>query len=188
MAAMTTETIAGLWTAWDDACLQFTKKLFVNLGFSELLLPPAEPVADFPFVASPAVLVTSILVYLTVIGCSLVVRSISKTEVKRDNVVIRLFVQAHNVFLVGLSTYMFTGIVHEAISNRYSFWGNEYSPTQKGMAKMIYIFYLSKIYEFMDTVRAMQSPVCFGERVAGRPTARLCWIDSIQSIHDRFLC
>lgn len=154
---MTTE-IAAIWTAWDAACLRFTREIFVKLGFNELLLPPAEPVADLPFVASPAVLLTSILVYLLVIGSSLILRSISKKDTKRDNVAIRVFVQGHNVFLVGLSTYMFTGIVHEAIRNKYSFWGNEFNSAEKGMAKMIYIFYVSKIYEFMDTVRI--DPTC----------------------------
>lgn len=152
LAAMTTE-IAAIWTAWDAACLHFTRALFVKLGFTELLLPPAEPVADLPFVASPAVLVTSILVYLLVICSSLILSAFSRTETKRDNVAIRGFVQVHNVFLVSLSAYMFTGIIYQAIRNGYSFWGNEYNPSEKGMARMIYIFYVSKIYEFMDTVR-----------------------------------
>lgn len=152
LAAMTTEIVAT-WKAWDATCLQITRGLFAKLGFTELLLPPAEPVADLPFVASPAVLVTSILVYLVVICSSLILSAFSRTETKRDNAAIRMFVQAHNVFLVGLSSYMFTGIIYQAISNGYSFWGNEYNPAEKGMARMIYIFYVSKIYEFMDTVR-----------------------------------
>lgn len=152
LAAMTTE-IAATWTAWDAACSHFMRGVFVKLGFSELLSPAAKPVADLPFVASPTVLVTSILVYLVVICGSIAINSVRKQEVKRDNAAIRAFVQAHNVFLVGLSTYMFTGIVNEAYSNGYSVWGNEYNPRETGMAKMIYIFYVSKMYEFMDTVR-----------------------------------
>lgn len=152
LAAMTTE-IAAVWTAWDAACSQFTRNVFARLGFEELLSPPASPVADLPFVASPTVLVTSILVYLTVVCSSVTLNTIRKQEVKRDNAAIRAFVQAHNVFLVGLSTYMFTGIIHQAYSNGYSVWGNDYSSKETGMAKMIYIFYVSKMYEFMDTVR-----------------------------------
>eukprot|EP00892_Ulva_mutabilis_P002340 jgi/Ulvmu1/12106/UM084_0031.1 len=150
LAAMTTE-IAAVWTAWDAACSHFMRDKFAKLGFSELLSPPAKPVADLPFVASPTVLVTSILVYLVVVVGSILLKSIQKTEIKRDNAAIRAFVQAHNVFLVGLSTYMFTGILYEAYSNGYSFWGNEYSPKETGMSRMIYIFYVSKMYEFMDT-------------------------------------
>jgi hypothetical protein len=33
----------------------------------------------------------------------------------------------------------------------YSLWGNAYDPSHKAMAEVIWVFYVSKIYEFMDT-------------------------------------
>jgi len=58
----------------------------------------------------------------------------------------------HNIFLVVLSTFMFVGTVYQAVKNGYSLWGNMLNPDETGMAYMLYIFYLSKIYEFNDTV------------------------------------
>lgn len=37
-----------------------------------------------------------------------------------------------------------------------------YNPEETGMAMMIYIFYLSKIYEFMDTVPSLHLSLCDG--------------------------
>ena len=33
----------------------------------------------------------------------------------------------------------------------YTLWGNAYDPSHKAMAELIWVFYVSKIYEFMDT-------------------------------------
>ena len=33
----------------------------------------------------------------------------------------------------------------------YKLWGVPYNAAEKDMASLIYIFYVSKIYEFMDT-------------------------------------
>ena len=132
--------------------------MFVWLGFEELLSPPASSVKNLPFVASPTVLVSCILVYLTVVCASLAARAVGGQEVKRDSFFLRAFVQLHNVFLVGLSLYMCGGIVYEAVANGYTFWGNNFDPSEKRMAGMLHLFYVSKMYEFIDTVRASQAP------------------------------
>ena len=36
-------------------------------------------------------------------------------------------------------------------SIRYKLWGNAFNPAELEMARLIYIFYVSKIYEFLDT-------------------------------------
>lgn len=153
---MAAEVVGNAWQAWDGLCTEGMRTMFVWLGFEELLLPPASSVKDLPFVASPTVLVTCILVYLTVVCGSLAASALSKQQVKRDSFLLRAFVQLHNVFLVGLSLYMCTGIIYEAVANGYTFWGNNFDPSEKRMAVMIYIFYVSKVYEFIDTVRASQ--------------------------------
>lgn len=149
---------AEVWRAWDGLCTEGMRTSFVWLGFEELLSPPASTAKDLPFVASPAVLVTCILVYLAVVCVSVVASKFRKQEVKRDSCLLRTFVQLHNIFLVGLSLYMCIGIISEAVANGYSFWGNSFNPSERRMAEMIHIFYVSKMYEFVDTVRA--SAVC----------------------------
>lgn len=142
---------AEVWAAWDALCTEGMRTMFVWLGFEELLSPPASSSKDLPFVSSPTVLVTCILVYLTVVCGSLVSSALSKKEIKRDSFLLRAFVQLHNIFLVGLSLYMCTGILYQAVANGYSFWGNNFNPSEKRMAEMIHIFYVSKMYEFIDT-------------------------------------
>jgi elongation of very long chain fatty acids protein 4 len=60
----------------------------------------------------------------------------------------------HDVLLIGLSGYMCIEIVRQAIIHRYSFWLNDVDPSPAGwpMAKVVWLFYVSKIYEFVDTV------------------------------------
>mmetsp|Transcript_20499 Transcript_20499/g.28300 ORF Transcript_20499/g.28300 Transcript_20499/m.28300 type:complete len:276 (-) Transcript_20499:59-886(-) len=60
----------------------------------------------------------------------------------------------HNAFLVLLSGYMTIGILYEAFINKYSFFcNNGTSPeADRPMAFLIWVFYVSKIYEFLDTV------------------------------------
>lgn len=39
----------------------------------------------------------------------------------------------------------------KAYKNGYSVWGNAYNPKETAMAHYIWVFYVSKIYEFLDT-------------------------------------
>jgi hypothetical protein len=59
----------------------------------------------------------------------------------------------HNVFLVLLSGYMVYGIAMEAYRNSYSLFCNEgiSETADRPMAELIWLFYVSKIYEFLDT-------------------------------------
>jgi len=39
----------------------------------------------------------------------------------------------------------------EAYRNNYSLWGNGYVASQTNMAHYVWVFYISKMYEFVDT-------------------------------------
>jgi elongation of very long chain fatty acids protein 4 len=174
---MATELVANWWGAWDGICTDAVRTSFAWLGFEELLSPPAKSVAQLPFISSPTVLVSCIAVYLVVVCISLLGNAIRKEDVKRDGVLLRAFVQLHNVFLIGLSLFMCAGILRQAATNGYSFWGNQFRPSETVMAKMIYIFYLSKIYEFLDTVRSLVG--CHGTpfpAVQQSPYAQTLWV------------
>lgn len=62
-------------------------------------------------------------------------------------------VQAHNLALVLLSSWMSVSACAEAWRLGYRFWGTAYSDAEGGMATVVYVFYVSKLYEFVDTVR-----------------------------------
>ena len=57
----------------------------------------------------------------------------------------------HNVFLICLSSFMFLNVCYQAYVNKYSFWAQAYDVKETGMAYAIYIFYISKLYEYNDT-------------------------------------
>ena len=136
-----------MWSAWDSLCSSHVRAAFSWAGLHELSQPPATATADLLFVSSPTPLVTCILAYLAMVACALAFNG----GRKRDGPVLRGFVQAHNVFLVVLSAFMCGTAAVEAIKNGFWLWGNEYDPSHKGLARIVHVFFLSKIYEFADT-------------------------------------
>ena len=66
----------------------------------------------------------------------------------------RLLATLHNVNLTLLSLYMLVEILRQAYVHHYSLFGNgvDHSAEGYGMARILYVFYLSKILEFVDTV------------------------------------
>ncbi|XXQ31601.1 Elongation of fatty acids protein [Plasmodiophora brassicae] len=59
----------------------------------------------------------------------------------------------HNLAMTCLSAYMFVETARQAYINNYTLWNNavDPSPAGYGMARIIYIFYLSKYLEFIDS-------------------------------------
>ena len=75
--------------------------------------------------------------------------------------------QTHNVVLIVLSAGMAASSVFWARAHGYSLWGNAYRASERSMGLTIYVFYVSKFYEFFDTVslqRTMMWVVCTAER------------------------
>ena len=61
----------------------------------------------------------------------------------------------HNLFLVVLSGYMTLETINQAFfRNNYKIMGNGIDSTEAGagMARIVWIFYASKVVEFIDTV------------------------------------
>ncbi|RIA99043.1 polyunsaturated fatty acid elongation enzyme [Glomus cerebriforme] len=72
---------------------------------------------------------------------------------RREKLNVKLLSTLHNFFLVSLSSYMFVTISYEAWKNGYSLFANPEVKSEEGwqMAKYVWLFYVSKISEFMDT-------------------------------------
>lgn len=69
-----------------------------------------------------------------------------------NNEWIKCYTIGHNSFLATLSLYMAIEIFSSAIEFNYSLFGNQHALyTQQRMAKVLNLFYLSKILEFNDT-------------------------------------
>jgi elongation of very long chain fatty acids protein 4 len=70
----------------------------------------------------------------------------------RRHVIDDVRLQIHNVVLIVLSAGMAASSVYWARAHGYSFWGNAYRSSERNMGLTIYVFYVSKFYEFFDTV------------------------------------
>ena len=105
-------------------------------------------VRDWPLM-KPSHMAAVVVAYLVLIPC---LAFVMKRRSKPVNV--RLFATLHNINLTLLSLYMFVEIVRQAVVHRYSLFGNgvEHGSAGHGMARILYIFYLSKTLEFLDTV------------------------------------
>jgi elongation of very long chain fatty acids protein 4 len=89
----------------------------------------------------------------------------------RRKVHLALSVQVHNVVLIVLSAGMAASSIYWARAHNYSFWGNAYRPSERAMGLTIYVFYVSKFYEFFDTVGA--SAGCLQDLYAGTAKRRM---------------
>ena len=58
----------------------------------------------------------------------------------------------HNFILIVLSAWMAGSAVHWATQYGYRLWGNGFKASERELGMTIYVFYLSKFYEFFDTV------------------------------------
>lgn len=106
-----------------------------------------------PLVDSPAPILAGISLYLAFVFVGLlVIKALDLKPRAKEPLLLQTFVIFHNSFCFLLSLYMCVGIVREAVLNGYKLWGNPYNPKELQLGHLIYIFYLSKYAEFMDTV------------------------------------
>lgn len=115
--------------------------------------PPAKVLSGMPFVDSPVPLLCSLAAYGAIVALGLAawgVIGVPKDK-KPDGPALRALVMFHNVFLVALSAYMCFGTLLEVRSLGYVVWGNPFRESETKLAHYVYVFYISKLYEFMDT-------------------------------------
>ena len=142
---------------------------YVFTFFKEKLnyeLVPNKLTGKLPLVASPSQLMLAIAAYLAMVITALGIAAVSsssgttqaaaqaKTKKKNSSVFLTSLVLIHNLFLVALSAFMCAAGIAISIKRGYlyRFVGNGMDETDTALAKLVYIFYVSKIYEFLDTV------------------------------------
>ena len=89
------------------------------------------------------------LSYLVLIAVLVLFSKVTGVALKGKAIIL-----VHNFNLWALSCYMAFECVRQALNSNYSLFGNGIDSSEKGlgMAKILYIFYLSKILEFGDTI------------------------------------
>jgi hypothetical protein len=109
--------------------------------------PKDKRVVDWPLMASPEPTFVISFAYLIIVW--------TLNRVMRDRAPLQLkwIAVLHNTFLVALSLYMGCEILRNAIVNEFSFVCNRVDRSDAGLplARVLYIFYISKAYEFIDT-------------------------------------
>jgi elongation of very long chain fatty acids protein 4 len=140
-----------IWKDWDLFISSTSFSILRRIGWDIDPISPATK--DFIAVKTPTVLFSSLLIYILIIGIGYahIKRTRNNLLNNKDPTYLRFFVVLHNIFLILLSLYMCFGCIFEAIKNKYYIWGNQYREEELKLAKYIYIFYVSKIYEFVDT-------------------------------------
>eukprot|EP00897_Mesotaenium_endlicherianum_P001449 jgi/Mesen1/1331/ME000013S00823 len=117
---------------------------------------PSPITKDLPLVSNPSPVILSVVAYLVVVWVwTWHIKSAGLKPRQQDPLPLQWLVILHNLFLCGLSLFMGLGMVSEAFRNGYSFWGNRPSDKEYTMGYLIYIFYASKLYEFMDTLAGL---------------------------------
>jgi elongation of very long chain fatty acids protein 4 len=128
----------------------------VFTGFEKLLGKPlaqTNVTKGLPLVDSPTPIVIGLTSYLTFVFTGLfVLKAFNLKPRAKEPFILQVFVVFHNTVCFLLSLYMCLGIIRQAILDKFTLWGNPYKPTQVKMAHFLYIFYMSKYIEYLDTV------------------------------------
>ena len=149
------DQVGDAWHRYDAVVSKSVFSMLSRLGYAEARGPASPLTRGKPLIDSPTPMITLAAAYLTIVAFGLLTHSIKGSmKQKSDPLWLRALVQVHNVILVILSSYMSFNAAYCAWKYSYCFWGQGYSSSEKDMGWIIYVFYLSKIYEFNDTVRS----------------------------------
>ena len=149
--------IAHAWHKYDAAVSKYVFSALSRMGYAEARGPASPLTRGKPLIDSPTPMITLAVIYLSIVALGFLTHAIKgPRKQKTDPLWLRVLVQVHNVILVILSSYMSFNAAYCAWKHSYRFWGQGYSSKEKNMGWVIYIFFLSKIYEFNDTVSMVQ--------------------------------
>ncbi|KAH7431649.1 hypothetical protein KP509_08G058600 [Ceratopteris richardii] len=136
---------------WIDARVSSLFMSFLEYKGVHLQSAPATrglPTVDSP---TPVLLATSSYLSIVLLGVAWL-RSFNAKPRTHEPFLLKALVIFHNLFCLTLSLYMCVGIASRAFQLKYLLWGNAYDPNEITMAHYVYLFYMSKYVEFMDTI------------------------------------
>ncbi|XRB05260.1 elongation of very long chain fatty acids protein [Pycnococcus provasolii] len=166
-AAFMSETYTSMSTYYTSVDAIIKPAVFSLLdGVGLHLEPSCHLTSHLPLVSSPTPVILSVAAYLVIVSLGVLLSSSKNSTTsssspspssqtkRKDPYWLAVVVLFHNVFLVALSLYMCVRITYEAlVVNKYNVWGNAFKgeESERMLAHTIWIFYVSKLYEFMDT-------------------------------------
>jgi len=90
-------------------------------------------------------------VVLIVLGYLLSILILKKIMQNRQKFELKTFTMIHNAVLILLSLYMFVETIRQALLNNFSILGNHLQEGTFELSRVLWIFYFSKVIEFVDT-------------------------------------
>ena len=148
------EQLEHVWHRYDAAVSSTVFSTLYRLGYDQAKHPASPSTRGLPFIDSPTLQVTFVLGYLLIVLLGYLKHTLVPGKQKADSLWLKTLVQIHNVNLIVLSSYMSYTAASLAWKYSYRFWGQGYRSSERDMGHIIYVFYVSKLYEFVDTVRA----------------------------------
>ena len=104
-------------------------------------------------IQKPSIVLMINIMYLLFVLASKYIRPKFKRIPRNERYVIKYLMSFYNIILILISYKILIGIIYETyFKNQYSLWGNEYNAYETNLAYLIYMFYISKYYEYFDTV------------------------------------
>lgn len=146
------DQIQQYWHRYDAAVSHFVFDTLYRLGYDEAKRPASPSTRGLPFIDSPTLQVTFVLGYLLIVLLGYAKHSLAPSRQRADPFWLKTLVQLHNVNLILLSLYMSYTAASLAWKYSYRFWGQGYRSSERDMGHIVYVFYVSKLYEFVDTV------------------------------------
>lgn len=146
------DQVRGAWHRYDAAVSRTVFDILYRLGYDQAKGPASPSTRGLPLIDSPTLQVTFVLAYLLIVGLGYIKHSVARGKQRPDPLWLKTLVQIHNVNLIVLSSYMSYTAAALAWKYSYRFWGQAYRPSERDMGQIVYIFYVSKLYEFVDTV------------------------------------
>lgn len=147
------EQLEHVWHRYDAAVSSTVFNTLYRLGYNQAKQPASPSTRGLPFIDSPTLQVTFVLAYLLIVLLGYLKHTVVPGKQKADPLWLKTLVQIHNVNLIVLSSYMSYTAASLAWKYSYRFWGQGYKSSERDMGHIIYVFYVSKLYEFVDTVR-----------------------------------
>lgn len=132
--------------AFETAIKEHLPELYTRTN--EYLIPHEHPFAKrLPFLNPWHVAFSVLCYFVLIIGFAIIGKILGKHSYKLLGIM-------HNLFLYLLSLYMCVGLMVSARAAGYSLWNNPAGTSEKDyrVAKFVWLFYVSKVPEWMDTV------------------------------------
>lgn len=114
----------------------------------DALMAQQHPMVRGWLMMNPVHCVVLVVAYLVIITVGM---QVMKGRNPISPKIMKPVMMVHNLVLILLSLYMMVEVINQAMLNNYTLWCNPVRDSEIDMAKVLWLFYVSKFVEFIDT-------------------------------------